>query len=332
MLPKGGQTETIGALALPDLFAYDPLIRDRRGPAFTEKGIAMIVASRGEIAEGLFAIGKPELPAFLLTGERPTLFDAGMTFMGPLYVEGLRDLLGDEQRLSFNFLTHSHFDHCGAGPFLKRKIGRLQTGAHPLAADTFRKPGAIALIRSLGEHFERRNGNEDVSFDGLEVDLLLEDGMEIDLGGFAIQVIATPGHTRDSISFYIPELRALIAGEAVGVYDGNRTIHPEYLSSYGDYLHSLEKLAALEPEILMMAHYFTLTGPDARSYIPKSIARTRTFRARIEAYLHEENGDREAVVRRIFREDYRETGAILQEERPYLINLRAKVRAVAENR
>jgi glyoxylase-like metal-dependent hydrolase (beta-lactamase superfamily II) len=304
-----------------------------KNPASVVKRIAMIVQSRGEIAEGLCAIGMPELPAFLLIGERPALFDAGMTFMGPRYIEGLKSRLGDEKRLCFNFLTHSHFDHCGAGPFLKRKIGHLQTGAHPLAADTFRKPGAVSLIRSLSEHFEKRNPDEDVSFDGLNVEIVLRDGMEIDPGGgLDFRVIATPGHTRDSVCFYIRKFRALITGEAAGVYDRNMTIHPEFLSSYRDYLHSLEKLAALEPEILMMGHYFTLTGADAKGYIAKSIERTRAFRARIEDCLHERNGDTEAVVQRIFREDYRETGAILQEERPYLINLQAKVRAVAEKR
>jgi glyoxylase-like metal-dependent hydrolase (beta-lactamase superfamily II) len=293
----------------------------------------MIVQSRGEIVEGLCAIGIPALPAFLLIGERSALFDAGMTFMGPRYIEGLRTRLGDEKKLLFNFLTHSHFDHCGAGPFLKRKIGHLQTGAHPLAADTFRKPNAVALIRSLSGSFEKGGDDEDVSFDGLDVEIVFHDGMEIDLGGgIDFRVIATPGHTRDSVSFYIPKFKALITGEAVGVYDRNMTIHPEFLSSYRDYLRSLEKLAALDPDILMMGHSFTLTGADARGYIAKSIDRTRAFKARIEGFLHEQNGDTEAVVKRIFREDYQETGAILQEERPYLINLRAKVRAVAEKR
>ena len=81
-----------------------------------------------------------------------------------------------------------------------------------------------------------------------------------------------------------------------------------------------------------MSHYFTLTGGDAAGYVAKSIERTKGFKTRIEDDLHELNGDREAVVQRIFREDYQETGAILQEERPYLINLQAKVKAVAEKR
>jgi hypothetical protein len=37
-------------------------------------------------------------------------------------------------------------------------------------------------------------------------------------------------------------------------------------------------------------------------------------------------------VKRIFREDFEDTGAILQEERPFLINLTAKVKVVAEDR
>lgn len=297
----------------------------------------MIMQSEGKLAEGLYAIGMPELPAFLLTGEQPALFDAGMTFMGPRYLEGLKRHLGDESRLRFNFLTHSHFDHSGATPYLKRKISGLQVAAHPLAAQIFNKPNAVALIKSLCSDYEENYksfiGDEDVSFDILHVDIMLEEGMEIDLGGgVAFKVITTPGHTRDSVSFFIPKLKALITGEAVGVFDRNMTIHPEFLASYTDYLASLEKLAALDLDILMMSHYYTLTGEDAQGYVAKSIERTKIFKARIEHDLHESNGDRDAVVRRIYREDYEESGAILQESRPYLINLQAKVKAIAEQR
>lgn len=296
----------------------------------------MIIESSGKIGEGLFAVGRPELPAFLLKGAAPALFDAGMTFMGPLYLKHIRALLGEETPLRYVFLTHAHFDHCGACPYLKRQVGGLEVGAHPLAAETFGKPRAVELIRSLSRDYEVTNvapaGAEDIAFDALKVEIPLEDGMDFDLGGLTFRVVATPGHTRDSISFYIPKLKALITGESVGVFDRNLTIHPEFLASYNDYLASLEKLAGLETDLLLMAHYFTLTGGDAGGYIAKSIARTIAFRKRIEDDLDALHGDKEAVVKKIFREDYEETGAILQEERPYRINLTAKVRAVAEGR
>jgi 2-aminobenzoylacetyl-CoA thioesterase len=157
--------------------------------------------------------------------------------------------------------------------------------------------------------------------------------MEIDLGaGLTCRVIATPGHTRDSLSFYIPALKSLITGEAVGAFDRNFTIHPEFTSSYKEYMNSLNKLAALDIEILMMCHYFTLTGEDARGYIKESINKTEVFKERIERYLTDSDGDRKSVVQKIFREDFENTGAILQDIQPYLINLEAKVRVIADGR
>ena len=108
------------------------------------------------------------------------------------------------------------------------------------------------------------------------------------------------------------------------------TIHPEFPASYHDYLASLEKLAGLDPDMLLLGHHFTLTGQNAREHMAQSIARTKIFRKRIEDGLYDLHGDREAVVRRIFREDYEGTGAILQPARPYLINMAAKVKAVAQ--
>ncbi len=297
----------------------------------------MIIESKGRIQEGIYAIGAAELPGYLLAGDHPVLFDAGMTFMGPLYLAELENHLGDVNRLQFHLLTHSHFDHAGASPFLKRHIPNMQIGASQAAAETFRKPNAIELIRNLSRSLEEKYrdliGNADVTFQGLAIDLVLDEGTEIDLGaGLTCKVIATPGHTRDSLSFYIPGLKAVITGEAAGVFDRNFTIHPEFTSSYKDYMNSLDKLAGLDIEILMMSHFFTLTAEDARGYMKQSIEKTKIFKGRIERYLADSGGDRKSVVQKIFKEDFEDTGAILQDVRPYLINLEAKVRVIAEDR
>lgn len=298
----------------------------------------MIIESHGKITDGLYALGVPDLPAYLLLGGDPALFDAGMTFMGPRYIADLKNQLGDENNLRYNFLTHSHFDHAGAASYLRRKIKGLQIGAHRLVAETFAKPNAIELIRSLSRGVEAQQasaiGNEDVSFSDPHVDIILEDGMEIDLGGgLGFQAIATPGHTRDAVSYYIPKLKALITGEAVGILDSRlMNIQPVFLSSYRDYIASLEKLASLDLEILMLGHHNTLTGEDARTYIGKSIEQTKAFHRRIENYLNAAHGDQEAVVRRICKEDYEDAKVIRQPLRPYMINTTAKVKVVAEGK
>jgi glyoxylase-like metal-dependent hydrolase (beta-lactamase superfamily II) len=270
-------------------------------------------------------------------GKTPILFDAGMTFMGPSYLKDLKKCLGDVNRLAFNFLTHSHFDHSGAAPFLKRNIPGLKVIASKLAAEVFKRPNAIQLIQSLSkrmeEAFRSQIGGADVTFRGLELDRTLEDGDEIVLeDGTKIQAIATPGHTRDAVSYYVPRLRALVCGEAVGSLDRNLEVRSVFLSSYNDYLTSLEKLQDLEIEILLMGHAHVLTEGDVRGIVVRAIEATRAFKKRIEQEMDFYKGDQEEVVQKIFREDYVEKKLIQQDERPYLINLTAQVKAIAERK
>ncbi len=293
----------------------------------------MIKESTGKISDEFYALGNPALPAYLLMGKTPVLFDSGMTFMGPFYLRELKNYLGDINRLAYNLLTHSHFDHSGGAPFLKRNIPGLKVAASKLAAEIYNRPNAIQLIQSLSkdleERFRSQLGESDVTFRGLDVDLILEDGDVIDLeDGTKIQVIATPGHTRDAVSYYIPRLKALVCGESVGIFDRNLNVRPVFLSSYDDYVTSLKKLQGLEVEWLMMGHLHVLTEGDARGIVARAIEATQAFKERIEKELGFFKGDPEAVVKKIFQEDYVERKLIPQEERPFFINLVAQVKAV----
>jgi len=297
----------------------------------------MIKESAGKISDELYALGNAALPAYLLTGKTPILFDAGMTFMGPTYLQDLKKYLGDARRLSYNLLTHSHFDHSGSAPFLKRNIPGLKVFAGKLAAEVFKRPNAIQLIQGLSkpleEAFKTQIGDADVIFRGLELDRTLEDGDEVVLeDGTKIQAFATPGHTRDAISYYIPGLKVLVSGEAVGTLDRNLDVRSVFLSSYKDYLNSLEKLKDLEVEILLLGHAHVLTEGDARGMVARAIKATLDFKKRIEQELDFYEGDQEEVVRKISREDYVEKKIIQQDERPFLINLTAQVKAIAEGK
>jgi len=66
--------------------------------------------------------------------------------------------------------------------------------------------------------------------------------------------------------------------------------------------------------------------------VTKAIEATKVFGRRIEEELYSLGGDQEAVVKKIFQEDYVEKKLIEQEERPFLINLKAQVKAVAERK
>jgi glyoxylase-like metal-dependent hydrolase (beta-lactamase superfamily II) len=260
-----------------------------------------------------------------------------MTFMGPTYFQDSQTLLGDAQRLRYLLLTHSHFDHSGAAPYLQRKIPGLRIGASGRAADVWRRPNAIQMIQNLSkaaeENYQALIGGENVLFDGLKVDLALEDGAEIDLGeDVRVKVLATPGHTRDAVSYYLPWIRTLICGEAVGTLCRDGSVRPQFLASDRDYIESLEKLRRLDINILIMAHLNILTGDEVQNHLSRSIEATVAFRGRIEKELAAAHGNQQEAVEKISREDYEEKKIILQEKRPYLINLTAQVKTIAEAR
>ena len=79
-----------------------------------------------------------------------------------------------------------------------------------------------------------------------------------------MRVVETPGHTRDAVSYYLPAVKTLICGEAVGTLNRDGSVRPQFLAGDRDYLESLEKLRRLDVNILVMAHLSILTGDEVQ--------------------------------------------------------------------
>ncbi len=296
----------------------------------------MILEQTGKICDRLYVAGHNVMPAFLLATDRPVIFDAGVAAIGPRYLRDIETYLGSGRSPEYLLLTHSHYDHCGAVSFLKEKIPDLRIGANAHVAKVMRKPNAVELIRALNRNFAEvfRDfiGDEDIPFNPVKIDLVLKEGDELDCGGgWTVQVIETPGHTKDSMSYYIPKIKTAIVGEAAGVFH-NDSINPQFSSSYIDYIASLEKLASLDIDILALGHRHILTGGDTVGYLKGSIEATVAFKRHIEDCLDRFGGDREKAVQTILDESY-DMGIVMQQDlQSFLLNLRAQVRVVAEEK
>jgi glyoxylase-like metal-dependent hydrolase (beta-lactamase superfamily II) len=100
--------------------------------------------------------------------------------------------------------THAHADHLSAAPQLQQALG-----------------GRIAIgsgIRTVQSHFKQALHLEaDFAADGAPFDHLFNDGDTFSVGGIPTNVIATPGHTRDSISYRIGD--ALFVGDTLFMPD-----------------------------------------------------------------------------------------------------------------
>jgi len=295
----------------------------------------MIFAQTGKLTDFFHVLGSKYFPTHMLLGPKPVLFEAGLSCLGPAYVQGVKKILksGQPQLL---FLTHVHFDHCGAAGFLRQTWPQLKIAASQLAAEIMERPNALETISGLNaaavDWVEKAAPGlaEKVPFQPFSVDVILADGDRIELpGGLTVEVLETPGHTWDSLSFYIPEKKLLLSGEAAGCMSPTGVLSTEFLVDFDVYIQSIERLAKLDVDIMCQSHHQVFTGKDARMVIQRSIPAALAFKKRVEQLLNEENSQVDKVVARIKSEEYDSQPDPKQPEPAYLLNIHARVKSLA---
>jgi glyoxylase-like metal-dependent hydrolase (beta-lactamase superfamily II) len=287
-------------------------------------------------------LGDGHIPAFFYDGDPPIIFDPGISAFGPFYLKKIEEIIEVERRSLPIFLTHSHFDHCGATPYLLKKLPFSKVCASVRAAAVLQKPSAIALMNRFNAEYEQAKADElraeDVSFSGIMVDQALKQGDQIRLsGGNYAEVLETPGHTRDCLSYYFRDSGVLVAGEAAGVPEGDFIhsplgdfIHSPFLSDYEEYVHSIEKIRKLNPEGLCIAHVGILTGDTVSQYLTASLEAAHAYKTMIIKYLAAFEGEQDKVVQKITAEQYDSKSHHIINRGPFMANLQAMVKTVAK--
>ena len=297
----------------------------------------MIFTHLGEVTEGFHVTGYAGVPSYLLDAKRAALFDAGFSCLGPAYAKHIKDVLIDRQP-AYLFLTHVHFDHCGAAAYLKRIFPDLKIAASSQAAAILSRPNAVKLIGELNQVATKALAEwvsapiEPVAFEPFTIDLEMNNGDRLELeNGQSVQVLATPGHTRDFHSYYLPEKKILVSSEAGGIQTGYHDyIVSEFVYSYQDYIDSMKRLATLDVDIVCQGHHRVFVGDDAKAIFKKSIAAAQTFKNRVVAWLKEEDGDVDRVVTRVKNFEYDPMPNPKQPETAYLLNTRARIQHLKE--
>jgi len=278
-------------------------------------------------------IGGFHVPAFILDAGEPVMFDPGTSAFGPMYLKELAARFGARVRESLlMLLTHSHFDHCGAAPYLLRAIPAARVGCSSHAADVLQKEKAIALISKFNAEYEERMQDElqgqDTSFTALPVSLRLKEGDTVKLADAALEVFETPGHTKDCLSYLWREKGVLFSGESAAVYtDGE--FHSVFLSDYATYIASIHKIIAIKPEVLCIAHSGVLSGAaEVSAYLRAALDAAESYREMLEKSLKKHSDDVDKVVEEITSEEYDVQTEPVINRNPFMTNLRAKAQAV----
>jgi glyoxylase-like metal-dependent hydrolase (beta-lactamase superfamily II) len=239
-----------------------------------------------EVADGIHRIeqdlGERYVAQYLVAGE--LLVDTGLRDM-PRAIDAAPDAV---------FISHADVDHCGGDRAARERWphARFLCGE----ADRAWIESNAAMLAGNYRWYEAYGfgpAPEDVAFlehqlgGDAPIDIGLRGGETLRVGDRRLEVLALPGHTPGHLGLWDAATGAAIVIDAVlsdGVYDraGRRLIPPRYYDAAA-YEATIRRLRALDPELLLTAHYPVMERAQAREFLDRSLEFVRAVRAAVRA-------------------------------------------------
>ncbi|MDB5447325.1 MAG: fold metallo-hydrolase [Phenylobacterium sp.] len=204
--------------------------------------------------------------AYLVTTpDGDVLVNSGTVAGGPRHKALFAKVSGAPVRHAI--ITQSHPDHFGGLPWLRS--AQTQVIVHA------RYPETRDYYRTLSPFFGPRTGklwSQIVSVHApgqepteVEPDVLVDDRYAFELGGRRFEILWTPeGETLDSLTVWMPNERVAFTGNLFGPVFMSMpflvTLRGDKPRSVDSYLKSLERVRALEPELLITGHGEPIRG------------------------------------------------------------------------
>lgn len=273
----------------------------------------MVIDEPGKVTERIWLVGRREACAYLVIGgDEYALLGGAMAYVVPDLLDQLQALGIDEKKIRRLVILHSHFDHCGMMPFLKRRWPWATVTASKRAQALLQTPKVVDNIEALNRAAIEQKGlaaeadRLNLSFTAVTVEDAVQDGQVLSCGDLSLEILDVPGHSSCSIAVYLPEEKALFASDAGGIPFGD-DVFTAANSNFDLYQQSLEKMAARDVEIYLAEHYGALTGEAGRGFLQKSMAAARKTRTALEQTYADTGGDVEKTAEKIT--DYMMAGA-----------------------
>jgi glyoxylase-like metal-dependent hydrolase (beta-lactamase superfamily II) len=279
----------------------------------------MRIRKPGKVHERIWFLGREESGVYLLEGNNGSMIvSGGMSYIISEILQQFKEFAIDENRIKKLLILHSHFDHVGIVPFMKRRHPEIEVYASQRAWEILQMDKAILTINEFSRNVAKKMKKENVysTFD-LEwrkdvSGKTIREGDRIGLGGLEVSILEIPGHSSCCIGAYIPELKVLFPTDGGGI-PLDKTIIISGNSNYTQYQQSLEKLKNYEVEIYCADHYGYITGKEAREFVSKSIEMAKKKRAQMEE-IYRSTRDIESTAQKLVSFVYEEPSYFLSPE------------------
>lgn len=232
-----------------------------------------------QIAKGTYSLGTRGHNFFILRdGDEAIVIDAGCSREWPKLVKGLESIGLPLEAVTGVVATHSHADHFG---FAKKATKKgLPVSVHEaeetraLGTYTGRYAVSASDLPIFNLHalrtFLPMNLAGVMRLEHLDTVGTFQDGDRLDLPGQLVAV-HTPGHTEGHTMFHSPERGLLFTGDGlitmdlIGPSTGPQMIERRFNLDHEQAMSSLDRIVALEANLLLPGHGDPWTGSPAEA-------------------------------------------------------------------
>lgn len=263
--------------------ASEPVFRHRPGGFDIQP--ACMPAAR-EIRDGIHVSEGLSNSYLVVTQAGRVVINTGMGFEAPVHKRNFDAV--DESPIRYIVLTQGHVDHVGGVDLLRGPdteiVAHAGNQAHQaddarIAAfrarrSAFAFAGAIARANA----YVKQHVGDVVSPQARPTPTItFDDHHAFELGGRRFELLSTPGgETLDSLVVWMPRERICFAGNLFSALFGH---FPNLVTIRGDryreaprFIESLDRVAGLEPDLLLVGHHGPIEG---RRSIARELARLR---------------------------------------------------------
>ncbi len=224
--------------------------------------------------------GEGDCNVYLIAGgSELALVDVGVGPNFPSVWRNVKALGFDPKSITKVLLTHTHWDHAGALPGL-RKLSKARVYAHPYGARAVRDLhphlGAGPAARKLGPARARKL---------FRIDRTVSEGDRVRVGELTLQVLELPGHTPDCVGWLLTVggKRVLVSGDAA-IGDQGKVkgcigwLDVHWGSDLSAFSRTLARLCRRKFDVLLPGHGLPIVG---RAKVARSL---RHCRERLENF------------------------------------------------
>ncbi len=196
---------------------------------------------------------------YILKSPKPVIIETGFSHSLERILTGLEEAKIDPKTVAYIMPTHIHMDHAGGSGYLAEVCPNAKVVCHESGTPHLIEPSRLvkSVQRAVGTLFPFYGEMKPIAADRI---ISVRGGELFDLGGgYALDVIYTPGHAPHHVSFYERKTKGLFAGDAVGIYRKEATGYvmttPPPAFHFDQSLQTLKNLKQLDLQWIYFTHY-----------------------------------------------------------------------------